>query len=107
MDVLEKLDKLRRAKGLSVFKLTELSGLSENTIYNWYNKGCLPTIYALKSVCEVLDITLSEFFAETEAEHLSAQEEKLVLSFRRLPERQKELYLNLISELANGEKSGK
>ena len=32
-DVLKKIDKLRREKNLSVFKLTALSDLSENTIY--------------------------------------------------------------------------
>ena len=46
-DILKKLDKLRKEKGLSIFKLTELAGLSENTIYNWYNKGSKPTIEAL------------------------------------------------------------
>ena len=64
-NILEKLDKLRKEKGFSIFKLTELAGLSENTVYNWYNKGSRPTIEALKAVCDVLNISLSCFFAES------------------------------------------
>ena len=83
-DILKKLDKLRKEKGLSIFKLTELAGLSENTIYNWYNKGSKPTIEALKAVCDVLNVSLSCFFAETISESISAQEEELLALFRAL-----------------------
>jgi hypothetical protein len=99
-DVLKKIDKLRREKNLSVFKLTALSDLSENTIYNWYRKGSSPTLYALRSVCNVLNVSMSGVFAENTQEHLSAQEETLLLSFEELDDYQKELCLNLVKELA-------
>ena len=98
-NILNKLDKLRKEKGLSIFKLTELAELSENTIYNWYNKGSQPTIEALKAVCDVLNVSLSCFFAETISESVSAQEEKLLTLFRHLTPDQKELYIQLLSEL--------
>ena len=102
-DILEKLDKLRKEKGLSVFKLTELTGLSENTIYNWYNKGSKPTIEALRAVCDVLNISLSCFFAENLNESISAQEEELLTLFRKLSPEQKELCLRVLVEF--GKKS--
>lgn len=98
-NILNKLDKLRKEKGLSIFKLTELAELSENTIYNWYNKGSQPTIEALKAVCDVLNVSLSCFFAETISESVSAQEEKLLTLFRHLTPDQKELYIQLLAEL--------
>jgi len=98
-DILKKLDKLRKEKGLSIFKLTELAGLSENTIYNWYNKGSQPTIEALKAVCDVLNVSLSCFFAETINESISAQEEELLTLFRALNPDQKELCKKLLIEL--------
>lgn len=98
-DILEKLDKLRKEKGISIFKLTELAGLSENTIYNWYNKGSKPTIEALKAVCDVLNVSLSYFFAETINESISAQEEELLTLFRSLTSVQKELCKQLLVEL--------
>ena len=98
-DILKKLDKLRKEKGLSIFKLTELAGLSENTIYNWYNKGSKPTIEALKAVCDVLNVSLSCFFAETINESIAAQEEELIILFRALTPDQKELCKKLLIEL--------
>lgn len=98
-NILNKLDKLRKEKGISIFKLTELAGLSENTIYNWYNKGSKPTIEALKAVCDVLNVSLSCFFAETLNESISAQEEELLTLFRPLTPVQKELCIQLLVEL--------
>ena len=98
-DILKKLDKLRKEKELSIFKLTELAGLSENTIYNWYNKGSKPTIEALKAVCGVLNVSLSCFFAETINESISVQEEELLTLFRALTPEQKELCKKLLIEL--------
>ena len=98
-EILQKLDNLRKERGVSIFKLTELSGLSENTIYNWYNKGSKPTIEALKAVCDVLNISLSCFFAENISESISAQEEDLLALFRNLTSNQKELYIQLLMEL--------
>ncbi len=97
-NILQKLDKLRKEKGLSIFKLTELACLSENTIYNWYNKGSKPTIEALKAVCDVLNVSLAYFFAENIQESLSAQEEELLALFRSLTPVQKELYIRLLIE---------
>ena len=98
-DILKKLDKLRKEKGISIFKLTELAGLSENTIYNWYNKGSKPTIEALKAVCDVFNISLSCFFAENINESISAQEEEILSLFRVLTPEQKELCKKLLIEL--------
>jgi transcriptional regulator with XRE-family HTH domain len=103
-NILEKLDKLRKEKGISIFKLTELAGLSENTIYNWYNKGSCPTIEALKAVCDVLNISLSCFFAENINESISAQEEEILSLFRALTPTQKELSKQLLVELNKGPK---
>ena len=68
-------------------------------IYNWYNKGSKPTIEALKAVCDVLNVSLSCFFAETINESISAQEEELLTLFRALTPEQKELCKKLLIEL--------
>ena len=99
-NILQKLDKLRKEKGISIFKLTELAGLSENTIYNWYNKGSQPSLEALQAVCDVLNISLSCFFAENINESISAQEEELLTLFRSLDSAQKVLCMQILTELS-------
>lgn len=100
--LLDKIEAVRLQKGLSIYKLTELSGLSETTIYGWYTKGAIPSIPALKSVCDVLDITLAELFSTDDKEFLGVQEENLISEFRKLNNDQRILILQLIHEINNG-----
>ena len=98
--ILEKIAEARKKKGLTVYKLTELANLSANTIYNWYNKGASPTIAALSSVCNILDISLPHLLSTTEKEYLSAQEEVLIEEYKKLTSQQRQLIIDLIKELA-------
>ena len=97
--ILEKIDSLRREKGLSVYKLTIQAELSENTIYNWYKKNYCPTLDALEAVCRVLDISLFSLFATNESEALTSQEEQLISIFRKLSSSEKEILFHLATDL--------
>lgn len=83
MDVIKRIDDLRKQRGWSVYKLAEESTLTQSTISNMFTRGTVPTIYTLQQICDAFGITLSEFFAETVT--LSNQEELMLLSqYRRL-----------------------
>lgn len=97
--VLSKLKIYMKEKGLTIYKLTELSELSENTIYNWYNKGAEPSLHALSSICKILGISMSELFSEDENETFTQKEIKLIQQFRNLSESKKELVIKLLEEL--------
>ena len=97
--LLSKIKELMNAKGLTIFKLTELSGLSENTIYNWYNKGSEPSIHALKAICPFLDVSLAFLLAEDENDIKTYQEIDLIKYFRNLSEDKKGALLNLIKTM--------
>lgn len=96
--ILSKIKDIIKEKGLTIYKLTELAGLSENTIYNWYNKGAEPTISALKAICPHLNVSLSYLVAEEESTANNYLEEELLRHFRSLPEKKKVAILNLIKE---------
>lgn len=100
MDILIKLKTIIEQKGLSINKVTELSGLSENTIYNWYNKGAEPSIHALNAVCGVLGISIASLLSNATDELCYAfNEEELVKRYRTLNPKKQELVLQLIREL--------
>lgn len=61
-DVLERIRQLREARGWSVYRLATLSGIPQSTIATWYQKNLYPPIDKLEKLCDVFDITLSEFF---------------------------------------------
>lgn len=97
--ILAKLKVLMQNKGITIFKLTELAGLSENTIYNWYNKGAEPSIHALRAVCQILGVTLAQLFCENEVDNITFQENELISIFRHLSDGKKDVILKLIKEL--------
>ena len=43
-NVLERLQELREARGLSVYKLAKLSDIPQSTIATWYQKNLLPPV---------------------------------------------------------------
>lgn len=97
-NVLDKLKFYINKRRLTIYKLTEMSDLSENTIYNWYNKGAEPSLHALYSICNILDITMAELFSESDEEILSVKENELIKMFRKLSIQQRELLISLMSE---------
>lgn len=77
---------LLRKKGISQYKLRQVTDLSRGTIENIAN-GCkngLPTTDTVIRVCEALDITVSDFFRDEERRmELSDAEILIIENFRQ------------------------
>lgn len=94
-----KLKSLMQAKNLTIYRLTELAGLSENTIYNWYNKNAEPSIHALKAICPYLGVNFIDLFTEEGDNIFTFQENELITKFRKLSNTNKDLIIKLIDEI--------
>lgn len=66
MDYFRKIDKMRVSRGWSFYRLSQESGLSQQTFTKWMNGKTTPTLLALQAVCDAFEISLAEFFAEDE-----------------------------------------
>ncbi len=64
MDVLKKINKLRIDRGWSVYHLSEAADLAQSTVINMFNRGTLPSLSTLESICRAFGITMSEFFTD-------------------------------------------
>lgn len=85
-DIIEKLNQLRLARNLSVYRLAELSGLNQSTLANTFSRGIVPSVANLEAICHAMGITLSQFFNEDEqTEILTEKERTLLVSYRKLP----------------------
>ena len=62
--VTNKINKLRNERDWTIYKLSEESGVAQNTIKNWFNSSAYPLIPALEEICNAFGITIAEFFAE-------------------------------------------
>lgn len=96
MDFGKRLREMRESKEMSIYRISQITGISQGHISDLENGKNQPTIDTLSKLLEPLGITLSEFFNEnSEISFLTDREKELVANFRTLPDSKAELYLEL------------
>ena len=90
MEVLEKIEKLRKEKGWSINYLAMESGLTQSTLNNLYSRNTEPKISTLRAICGAFGITLSEFFKEEE------NEDELIRRVKTLSQENKTALLQIL-----------
>lgn len=95
-NVLERLQELREARGLSVYKLAKLSGIPQSTIATWYQKNLYPPVDKLEIICGVFGISLSEFFSTGPLNSLNPEQETLLDRWNRLSTKEKDSILSVM-----------
>lgn len=96
MDVGERLKKLMDDRGLNMYSLSKRSGVSWNTIKNFYSRRSRPTVTTLELICNGLGITLAQFFdIDGENVDLTAEQKYLIERWDALSDREK----RIISEM--------
>ena len=95
MEYGKRIKALREAKKISIYRLSQDSGISQGHISDLENGINQPTIETLKRILAPLGYSLSEFFNEGEVSVLSEREKELVASFRTMPDEKAELFLEL------------
>ena len=93
MEVLEKIEKLRKEKGWSVTFLALESGLTQSTLNNLYSRNTEPKISTLRAICNAFGITLSDFFKEED------NEDELIRRVKSLSQENKKALLQIIKNL--------
>ena len=93
MEVLEKIEKLRKEKGWSINFLALESGLTQSTLNNLYSRNSEPKISTLRVICNAFGITLSDFFKEED------NEDELIRRVKSLSQENKKALLQIIKNL--------
>jgi len=104
MDILGRIDQIRREQNLSVYELAKKCDIARNTIYNWYSKNYLPSIETLEIICNKgFNISLAQFFAlDSELMPIIDKETKEIFEkYSLLSETQKEAVKNIIFSYSN------
>ncbi len=73
MNVLEKLNELMKERGWTRYRLAKECNLPEGTLANIFHRGTIPTIATLEIICQTLNISLSQFFADNEMIELTPE----------------------------------
>ncbi|MDL2248165.1 helix-turn-helix transcriptional regulator [Tyzzerella sp. OttesenSCG-928-J15] len=99
MDILQRITDLRDERGWSKNHLAKMSGLSQSTVSNLYNREYEPSFSTLESICKGFGISLAEFFNTGESTMLTVEQKTLLLEWSKLPDDKKAMILELIKKM--------
>ncbi|CDE19187.1 putative helix-turn-helix protein [Acidiphilium sp. CAG:727] len=96
MEVLEKIDILRKDRGWSINYLAMESELTQSTLNNLYRRNTEPKISTLRSICNAFGISLSEFFKDEDEDN---EEDELIKKVKSLSDINKKALLQLLKNI--------
>ncbi len=100
MDIAERLKKARIANNMTVYKLSQISGISETHIRDLERGDRNPSFDTLSRLAKPLRLSMSELFNESEeVSYLDDNERELLSCFRSLDERQSNTLLDFLKTL--------
>lgn len=95
MDILKRINDLRKERDWTIYRLAEESNVSQSTISNMFTRKTLPSISTLEHICDAFNITLSQFFSDEKQ-----AENEILRKYNMLNKEQQQVILHLI-ELLN------
>lgn len=100
MDIAEKLKTTRKSKKISVYKLSQMSGISETHIRDLERGDRNPSFDTLDRLAKPLGLSLADLLKEDrEVCYLNNEEAELVECFRMLSNDKAEALLKLLKTL--------
>lgn len=101
MEIGEKLKKLRESKQMTMYRLTQMTGVSGHHIKCIEEGVRQPTVDTLRRLAAALGYSLPELFNDSDSQcsYLSERERQLIENFRRLPKEKADALLTLSNML--------
>lgn len=93
--VLKRIDELCKERNWSRNELAASANLSSGMIYQWFNSDRMPSYKSIEMLCDTLDISLCEFFAESKADKISVKVSKLLKMIEKLSENEIDTIMHL------------
>lgn len=98
-ELYEKVDALRREKGITQNKLSELAGISHGTLHSWKSRGTMPKFEVIDGICDALGVSPVCLLYGTDFDNLSTDEMELIIRWRGLSAEQKKAFLALFKTI--------
>ena len=96
INVVERITELMERKGWSSYELSAQTGISTNAIYDWFKIGAQPSLGNIVKICEVIDISLEQFFCGDNAYSLTDEENAIMTEWFALSDLEKQAILRLV-----------
>lgn len=101
MDISKRLKEIRKAKEISVYRLSQLSGVSETHIRDLERGDRNPSLDTISKIAVAMGLSLPELLNETDsATYLNYKEQTLVECFRNLSDDKADALLAFLKTLS-------
>ena len=98
VDIVRKLENIRTNRGLSVYKVTQLADISQQTYYSWIKEDVMPSMTSLKKVCNVLGVEITDILTDNSD---SLEFETLKSKWNMMTLSQKQSIMSIIDNYIN------
>ena len=102
-EIYNRVEKLRKEKGLSVNELSTAAGISHSTLNSWKIRGTMPKLDTLESLCYALDKPLAALLFDVDENKLTGEEIQLLSRWKQLDIRQKKVIMDTIEAFGKTE----
>lgn len=93
-DIAKEISRICKEKHISRYALAKRSGIPDSTVRNMYQKGSTPNFDTLELICKGMDMTVAEFFQESEAfEYYTEDQRELMELYDQMDDRNRQLML--------------
>lgn len=96
----ESIVALCKRRGISKYRLAQMTGISQSSIGKIISKDSLPTILTLEKICDALGVTMAQFFSEQESPvYLSEEQGEVLKIWDGLDEKEQKIVLAMLRGL--------
>ena len=100
MDILNRIKQLQNERGWTNYQLSAETEIPQSTINNMFSRKTLPSMTSLIAICKAFGMSLSQFFSEGDNDIILEDDEKsLILIYRKLNKKNKNIVVDLIKGL--------
>lgn len=102
MDIHGRIQELINKKGISLYGLSEKTGIHKTTVYNWFNDNHFtPDRKSIELICAALDISLTEFYSGIDEGELDGEQMLLLELFAKVPKSKRKVVFDLLRNLSD------
>ena len=100
MDIMKRIDELCRQRNISIYRLSQLTGISQSAFSKMNRQQSSMTVDNISRVCDGLGISLAQFFSESsEYPDLTASQKQLLKYWVLLSDSKQKLVLEITKKL--------
>lgn len=91
---------LCNTQGISKYRLSQMSGISQTALSKIISKKCLPTVPTLSKICDGFQISLAQFFAgKNTVIDLTDTQMEIISVWNDMNEEERRIFLNFIRSI--------